>query len=289
VRTRPPPSRSPATWPQYRSQPHVPLRRSIVRLGGSCARASASAPAALIRFSADREHHILQYDPPHHTCALAPNPRRSAATRLQARHTAPHATRSAAHAQTDSARNTGPSRTYRRDRAPSDSAAVCPPAPPRPQLRFGCLQTASTTTLRYDPPHHTCALAPIRGDPPPPACKLGILLHTRPAAQPMLRPTAAAIQAPAARTAEIELRQTRWQCARQRLHARISDSVLCRPRAPPTLQYDPPHHTCALAPIRGDPPPPGCKLGTPAPHATRNPAHARTNSGRNTSPSRTYR
>jgi hypothetical protein len=114
-----------------------------------------------------------------------------------------------------------------------------------------------------DPPHHTCALAPIRADPPPPGRNLGILLHTRPAAQRMLRPTAAAIQAPAARTAEIERRQTRRQCARQRLHARISDSVVCRPRAPQPSDTDPPHHTCALAPIRADPPPPGRNLGTP--------------------------
>ena len=49
-------------------------------------------------------------------------------------------------------------------------------------------------------------------------------------------PTAAAIQAPAARTGEMERRQTRRQCARQRLHARISDSVPCRAASGPTLR-----------------------------------------------------
>jgi hypothetical protein len=93
---------------------------------------------------------------------------RYAATRLQARHTAPHATRHTAHARANSGRNTSPSSTYRRDQAMSDSAAVRAPAPLRLHLRFRSLQAASTTPSDTHSPHHTCALArsePIRRHP----------------------------------------------------------------------------------------------------------------------------
>jgi hypothetical protein len=128
-------------------QPHVLSRWSVVRLGGS-ARASASAPASPIWFPAGREHHSppIRIPAPYVRTrplrADPPPPGRNLGT-------SPHATRSAAHAKTNSGRNTSPSRTYRGDRAPSDSAAVRAPAPPRPHLRFGSLQAASTTTLRY--------------------------------------------------------------------------------------------------------------------------------------------
>ena len=115
------------------------------------------------------------------------------------------------------------------------------------------------------------------------ACKLGTPHHTRPATQPMPGPSAAAIQAPAARTAEIQRCQTRRQCARQRLHARISDSVVCRPRAPhPPILTPRTLRAHSLAPSRSA----ATRLQArhTAPHATRNPAHARTNSRRNTSP-----
>jgi hypothetical protein len=69
-------------------------------------------------------------------------------------------------------------------------------------------------------------------------------------------------QDPARRTVQIERRQTtRRQCACQRLHARISDVVVCRPRAsgPPLRHHAP---LCALARFEAIRlPPPGRKLG----------------------------
>jgi hypothetical protein len=54
-------------------------------------------------------------------------------------------------------------------------------------------------------------------------------------------------EAQAVRTCEIERRQTRRQCARQRLHTRSSDLVPCEQ---PSLTHDRPSAQCTLCPLR---------------------------------------
>ncbi len=123
--------------------PHVQRTLSVVRLGGS-ARASATTPASPIWFPASREQTDPQQRPPNPPMrALVALPRRSATRSApsSSHHIAtPH--RSACPDREPHQR--APRRTYGRDGASSDSAAVRAPAPPHPQLRFGSLQAASS-------------------------------------------------------------------------------------------------------------------------------------------------
>ena len=76
----------------------------------------------------------------------------------------------------------------------------------------------------------TCCAAP--GPNPPPQSRT----HAHRTARP---PRSRAHPPQQARTAEIKRRQTRRQCAHQRLHASISDFVVCRAASGPTLRTKP--------------------------------------------------
>jgi hypothetical protein len=242
-------------------QRHVPLRLSVIRLGGS-ALASAATPTSPIRLAASRKQPTSsRCDAPYlralasRTCCAAPGPNPVA-------HAAMHA-QQLAHPQLGA---TPPQRHIPRKLSAvrlggSVRASTSEPASPirlaasrkQPTLRTSPCVIARHSLLALLAPH------PVRTQLPMKQCTYA---HNN-------SPTHSSEQpGPTARTAQIKHRQTRRKCACQRLHTRSCDSVACKQ---PTLRTSA-HTNCAALASR-------TSCATPGPNPAADEAmHAHNNS-----------